>query len=84
MQDHQPALEAAIAASATKAMYGGGAGAFAGFAVSNELLGLMGLLIALAGFAVNTYYRRKQDAREQAEHERRMRMIQTEAGGLAE
>lgn len=84
MNEHQAAFEAAAAASASKAMYAGAGSAVTGFVVSSEMLGLLGLLIALAGFFVNTYYRRKQDVREQREHEKRMRLIQTGEGELAE
>lgn len=81
---HQDAFEAAVAASATKAMYGGAGAAAGGFVMSNELLGVLGLLIALMGFAVNFYYRRKQDQREVLEHERRMRLIITKPAEFGE
>lgn len=84
MSGEKEAFDAAVAASATKAMYGGAGTAAGGFVMSNEMLGLLGLLIALAGFGVNTYYRRKQDVREQREHERRMRLIITKPGDLSE
>lgn len=82
--DQEAAFEAAVAASATKAMYGGAGAGVGGFVMSNELLGVLGLLIALAGFAVNFYYRRKQDQRETAEHDKRMRMLITKPGDLQE
>lgn len=84
MNVEQEAFEAAVAASATKAMYGGAGASIGGLAMSNELLGVLGLLIALAGFAVNFYYRRKQDEREDREHQRRMRLIITKPGDLQE
>lgn len=84
MNGEQEAFEAAAAAGATKAMYGGAGAGIGGFVMSNELLGVLGLLIALAGFAVNFYYRRKQDQREDREHQRRMRLIVTRPGDLQE
>ena len=65
-------------------MYGGAGAAAGGVVISNELLGVIGLLIALGGFAVNFYFRRKQDQRETLEHERRMRRIITKPGEFAE
>ena len=41
--------------------------------LSNELVALVGLLIALAGFLVNWHYRAAQDRRDQIEHEARLR-----------
>lgn len=73
MNDHQAAFEAAAAASASKVMYSGGAAAGAGAIFSNEVLGLLGLLIALAGFLVNWYYRRRQDQREERLREWQMK-----------
>lgn len=84
MKVQQEAFDAAVAASATKAMYGGAGAAAGGFVMSNELLGLLGLLIALAGFLVNFHYRRKQDQRESVEHEKRMRKLATAPGELQE
>lgn len=52
--------------------------------MSNEMLGLLGLLIALAGFLVNVHYRRKQDQRDEREHEKRMRKLATAPGELQE
>jgi hypothetical protein len=72
MSDHQTTLEAAMAASAPKIMYGGAGAAGASFWLSNEVLGLIGVLIALAGFFINWHYKRKEDRRQQAEHEARM------------
>lgn len=75
MSGHDTTLEAAAAASAvaSKFMYGGAGASLTGFAISNELLGLLGLGIALAGFFVNVYYRRKQDRREEMLRQWQMR-----------
>lgn len=65
-------MEAAIAASATKATYGGAGATVAGWLLSNEAAVLIGLLVGVAGFLVNWYYRHQQHKREQREHDARM------------
>ncbi|MFK7088687.1 holin [Chromobacterium violaceum] len=67
------AFEATAATVASKATYGGAGGSVAGFLLSNEFAVLVGLLVAVGGFLMNWYYRAKQDRREQAEHDARMR-----------
>lgn len=53
-------MEAAIAAVGQKtSLAGAGATGYA-WLLSNEALGVMGVLIALAGLAVNWYFRRKE------------------------
>ena len=75
----QDAIGAAIAASASKTMYIGGGMGSAGFVLDSQLFGLLGLLLALGGFVVNWCYRqkehdfkRREDARRQAEHDAKM------------
>ena len=72
---HQTAFDAAVAASASKVMYTGGGVASTGFVLSNEVIGLVGLLIALAGFFVNLYYKRRDDKRLQAFHDAKMAQL---------
>jgi hypothetical protein len=76
---NQEAVGAAIAASASKAMYAGGGVAGTGVMLDSQFFGLVGLLIAIAGFAVNLYYKRQEhslkreeNARQEAEHRARM------------
>lgn len=78
------AIEAGLAASGGKAMYtGGGVAAVGGWMFSSEMIGLMGVLIALLGLAVNWYYKHKlttieirlkeeQAARDREAHAARM------------
>lgn len=40
-------------------MYGGAGASGLGFWLSNEMIGLIGLLIGLAGFLLNWYYKHK-------------------------
>lgn len=69
----QAAADAAIATTATKVTYTGAGMTISGWFFSSEFAVLMGVIIGVAGFIVNWYYRHKQDRREQVEHERRMR-----------
>jgi len=70
---HQHALDATIAAAASKATYAGASGSIVAWFLSSEFGMLAGLFIGLCGFGVNWYYRHKEDKRQQAEHDRRMR-----------
>lgn len=69
----QAAADAAIATTASKVTYTGAGMTISGWFFSSEFAVLMGVIIGVAGFIVNWYYRHKQDRREQVEHERRMR-----------
>lgn len=64
--------QAALAALGSKATYGGAGTSLASWAVSSELGIVAGIVIGVAGFVVNWYYKVKQDRREQAEHDKRM------------
>lgn len=64
--------EQLIAAAAPKVTYAGGAMGGSGFLLDDKVIGLLGLAIAVAGFLVNWYYKRKDDKRLQVEHEARM------------
>lgn len=65
----------------------GGAGAAAiGWLLSNEVLGVMGVLIAVAGWMTTWFYRRRDDRRAEQLHQAKMRRLQagldTDSGGL--
>ena len=65
----------------------GGAGAAAiGWVLSNEVLGVMGVLIAVAGWMTTWFYRRRDDRRAEQLHEVKMRRLRagldTDSGGL--
>ncbi len=66
------AIEAAIAATGSKATYTGAGMTISGWFLSSEFAVLSGILLGVAGFGVNLYYKRRSDRREQAEHEARM------------
>ena len=69
---HQATVDAAIAAVGSKATYGGAATSVLGWLFSSQFSVVVGILIGIAGLAVNWYYRAKQDRREQAAHDKRM------------
>lgn len=73
------AVEAAVAASASKATYGGAATMGVGWLMSNEFAVLAGLVLGFAGFVVNLYFRRRQDRRDEREHALRIAAIEREA-----
>jgi dihydrodipicolinate synthase/N-acetylneuraminate lyase len=66
------AIENAIATASGKATYAGAGTTVTGWIFSSEFAVAFGLLVGAAGFLVNTYYRWKQDRREQLEHEIRV------------
>jgi len=78
----QQAADAAIASTASKVTYTGAGMTISGWFLSSEFAVLMGVVIGVAGFIVNWYYRHKenlrqqaQDTRAQAEHELRMQQL---------
>ena len=52
-------IEAVATEIATKATYSGGATGFLGWIMNSQVLGLIGLCVAIAGFLVNWYYKHK-------------------------
>ncbi len=67
------AFEAAAASGASKATYTGAGASVAAGVSGNDWMAILGLLVAVAGFAVNLYYKRKEDRRQQREYDERMR-----------
>ena len=70
------AIEGAMAALGSKVTYGGVGASVAGWMLSSEFAALAGLVLGLAGFALNWYYRHKADKRAQAEHFAKMGMYE--------
>jgi hypothetical protein len=62
------ALFATVATSSSKTTYAGGATAGVGWMLSNEFIGLCGLILATAGFVVNFLFRIREDRRQQELH----------------
>lgn len=72
--DHEVA-EAAIAAVAHKGTMAGAGAAVIGWATSSEAGVLIGIIIGVAGLAINWYYKARADRRASAEHAARMKQI---------
>lgn len=81
------AIETTLATTGGKATYTGAGMTIGGWLLSSEFAVLTGLLLGIAGLAVNWYYRHKltmieirlkeeQAARDRAEHAARMGMYQ--------
>lgn len=77
MNPHQDAaiettVETTVAAIGSKATYTGAGMTLSGWLLSSEFAVLAGLVLGVAGFLVNWYYKHKADKRMQREHEARM------------
>jgi len=73
LSDH---ADAAIAALGHKASQAGTATTFVGWALSSQGTAIIGILIGITGLLVQWHYRRKQDRREQEEHDKRMALLE--------
>lgn len=74
MQDHAN-IDTAVAAAASKVTYAGAGASFFGWVASSEAVSLIGILAAVIGLAVNVYFKRREDKRQQERHEVQMRAI---------
>jgi hypothetical protein len=72
----QQTVDATVASAASKTTYTGASVTLGGWLVSSEAAVLAGIVLGLAGFCVNLYFRSRADAREEAEHRARMRALQ--------
>ena len=73
------AIEAAVTTIAPKTTYGGAATSILGWLASSEFTVIVGLFVAVAGLAVNWYYKAKADRRQADDaalrsEERKLRM----------
>ena len=66
------ALEVATSAVASKSTYAGAGTSVLGWLLSSEFTVIVGIVVAVAGLAVNWYYKAKADRRQQDEHALRM------------
>lgn len=71
-EQQQTAFDAAMSAAANKATFTGASTSVLSWMLSSEFGMLMGILVGVAGLAVNWYYKHKEDKRRQAEHDQRM------------
>jgi hypothetical protein len=69
------AIDAALATIGHKTAQGGVGLTFLGWALSSEGTAAIGIFIGICGLSIQWYYRRKQDRREEAEHEARMKAM---------
>ena len=69
-QEH--AVEAAIAAYGSKATYTGAGASVLSWRMSSQFGVVAGVILGVAGFIVNWYYRHKANRREQEEHDLRV------------
>ena len=76
--DSHNVVMASIGSGATKT---GASGAVLGWLFSQEVLAVLGVVIAVIGLVVNWYYNHKRNQRENAEHVLRMKELRDEYGG---
>ena len=76
MADPSQAIDATLAAIGHKTAQTGAITTLGGWVLSSEFGVLVGVVLGIAGLSIQWYYRRKQDQREQAEHERRMGLME--------
>lgn len=72
-QETQATIDATMAAVGSKATYTGASASVLGWMISSEFGVLFGLFLGVAGLCINWFYKHKEDKRQQAEHDRRMR-----------
>lgn len=76
------AVEAVSISVGTKATFLGGGGAALSSFLHSNFLGICGVLIAALGYFTSLYFQKRKDAREQIEHERRMKRLETRPSPL--
>ena len=67
------AFDTTMAALGSKATYTGAGASILGWIMSSEFGILVGIILGVAGFLINWYYKHKQDKREQELHDQRMK-----------
>lgn len=69
----QSTFDGAMAAAGSKATYTGATTSIVGWVLSSEFGILLGILLGLGGFAVNWFYRAREDKRQQQAHDQLMK-----------
>ncbi|QHI29332.1 hypothetical protein AhaeINNSZ174_07570 [Acinetobacter haemolyticus] len=72
MKEHTVEVAAGISGAASKTTYVGAVGGFFGYLASVDVIAWLGIFIAVAGFAVNLYYKRKENKRAEELHQIKM------------
>lgn len=82
MANHAPEglIEVVGASVANKGMLVGAAAGFVGWLSQVNWIGLSGVLIAMAGLAMNYYFSHRRDKREQAESTARIEALRERCG----
>ncbi|WP_060538583.1 holin [Pseudomonas sp. NBRC 111125] len=68
-------VEAVGVSVATKGMWTGAGAGFLGFLAQANWIGIMGVVLALLGFLVNTWFQIRKDRREAAESQARIEAL---------
>ena len=68
-------VEAVGASVATKGLWAGGAAGLVGWLSQVNWIGITGVVLALLGFLVNTYFQVRKDRREARESEARIQAL---------
>lgn len=77
-------FEDAVIAHGTKVSVGTATATSAwGFLSLNEVIALVGLIIALLSLIVTAYYTHKKSKREEAEHELRMKLLRAKSDQIS-
>lgn len=69
-------VEVVASAVASKTTYAGGAASVFGMMMSIDLISWIGLSVAIGGFLMNWYYKRKEDSRSEELHKIRIKELQ--------
>jgi hypothetical protein len=75
---HDHTADAAFAAIGSKVTYTGAGTAVFAWLTSSQAGVLAGIVLGIVGFLVNLYFKRREDKRQQVEHDARMRAIRGE------
>lgn len=71
-------MAATVSSAASKTTYAGAASGFVAWLASVDVLAWLGIVIAIAGFAVNWYYKRLENKRADEIHQLRMQELKKE------
>lgn len=71
-------MAATVSSAASKTTYAGAASGFLAYLASIDVLAWLGIAIALAGFAVNWYYKRLENKRANEIHQLRIKQWREE------
>ena len=79
LSEHQQTLAEALS---NKTTIGGAATGLVGYLASVNWIGLVGVVVAIAGFATNLYFQHRRDKREQLESDARISALRAGTGKI--